>query len=64
MRYWYLSYSHKIIIINVHMQLSSVARGLSFGQSLQVHLLPYFEYASSEGSGKTVYFLGPDKEIL
>ena len=38
--------------LNAHADISSEAGGLKFGLSLHPH--PYFVYASSKGSGKTV----------
>ena len=38
-----------LLYINVHADLSSRARGLNFGPSLQLH--PYVVYARREGSG-------------
>ena len=42
-----------LLYINVHADLSSRARGLNFGPSLQLH--PYIVYASCEGSSMFVY---------
>ena len=55
MRFWYLSHMRKKPPLNAHGGVSqaSRARCLNFGQSLYLH--PYFEYASSRGSGESVH---------
>ena len=39
--------------LNIHVQLSSGAKGLNFGMSLHLNL--YFVYVSNEGSDETVH---------
>ena len=43
----------QVPLINAHVDISSKARGLHFG--LCIHLLLYFVYASSEGSGESAH---------
>ena len=51
-RFCYLSHMHKILL-----DVSSKARGISFGLSL--HLYPCFVYASHQDSGESVHMWRP-----
>ena len=42
--------------LNAHASISSEARDLNFGLSLNLHVHPYFVYVISEGSGESVHF--------